>query len=94
MTEKEIKEKRKQCIKNEHFMFRMMILLGVISYKVSYRGDNYLNGVRWAKTYKTRWWHPITWFMFTIIFIIGIGQTFIEAFKEIPNEFKEKTFYC
>ena len=94
MTEKEIKEKRKQCIKKEHFMFKVMILLGVISYKVNYRGDDQLPGCRWAKTYKTRWWHPITWVTFILATIVGIFELLIETFKEMPNEFKEKTYYC
>ena len=94
MTDAEIKQKRRQSIKSEHFVFRLMIYLGVISYKVSYRGDNHLPGIRWAKTYKTRWWHPLTWIVLILVTCIYIVRSIIEAFKEFPKEFQEKTFYC
>ena len=91
ITEKEIKEKRKECIKKEHFTFRMLILLGAIRYNVEYLGDKSLN--KWLKKYKVRLWHPLNWIVFCLAFIVGLFQTIIETFKGLKHEFKEKSFY-
>ena len=85
MTEVDIKNKRKEAIRNEHFLFRLLILLGAVRYKVSY--DSF-HGYR--KTYKVRAWHPLTWIMVVLIMIFSIPN----VIKELGNEFKEKTYYC
>lgn len=36
ITEVDIKNRRKEAIRNEHFIFRLLILLGAVRYKVSY----------------------------------------------------------
>ena len=87
-----VKNKRKECINNEHFTFRILILLGVISYRVEYLGDNRFS--KWKKCYKTRWYHPLTWIIFLSIFILSFPKLLIDAFKEMSVQFKEVEFYC
>jgi hypothetical protein len=89
MTEIDIKNRRKEAIRNEGFLFRLLILLGAVRYKVSYDG---FHGYR--KTYKVRTWHPFTWIMTVLIVIFSIPKVIWDAFKEIREEFKEKTYYC
>ena len=89
MTEVDIKNKRKESIRNEHFLFRLLILLGAVRYKVSY---NEFHGYR--KTYKVRVWHPLTWILIALIVIFSIPKIIIDTFKSLKGEFKEKTFYC
>ena len=89
MTEIDIKNKRKQAIRNEHFLFRMLILLGAVRYKVTY--DKF-HGYR--KTYKVRVWHPLTWIMLIMGIIFSILKVIFETFKNIGDEFKEKTYLC
>ena len=89
ITEVDIKNRRKEAIRNEHFIFRLLILLGAVRYKVSY--DKF-HGYR--KTYKIRSWHPITWVFIGLCFIFSIPKAIWEAFKDIRDEFKEKTYYC
>lgn len=89
MTEVDIKNKRKESIRNEHFLFRLLILLGTVRYKVSYdRSHGY------RKTYKVRAWHPLTWIILVLIIIFSIPKIIFDAFKDLKEEFKEKTYYC
>lgn len=87
VTEKEIKEKRKQCIKKEHNPFKLLILLGAIRYNVVY------NGCTWSKIYKVRAWHPLTWVFLIYGIISGLFLSIFEACKSIKDEFKEKRYY-
>ena len=89
ITEADIKNRRKEAIRNEHFLFRLLILLGAVRYNVSY--DRF-HGYR--KTYKVRSWHPLTWIMIVLIIIFSIPKVIWDAFKGIGDEFKEKTYYC
>ncbi len=89
MTEVDIKNRREKVIRNEHFLFRLLILLGAVRYKVSY--DRF-HGYR--KTYKVRSWHPLTWIMIVLIIIFSIPKGIWDAFKGIGDIFKEKTYYC
>lgn len=89
MIEQRIKNKRKEAIRSEHFVFRLLILLGAVRYNVSY--DRF-HGYR--KTYKVRAWHPLTWIVIVLIIIISIPKVIWDAFKRIGDEFKEKTYYC
>lgn len=89
MIEQRIKNKRKESIRNEHFLFRLLILLGAVRYNVSY---DRCHGYR--KTYKLRAWHPLTWIMMVLVIIFSIPKILWDAFKGIGNEFKEKTYYC
>ena len=89
MTEEDIKKRRKDAIKREHFNFRLLILLGAVSYKVTY--DRF-HGFR--KTYKVRAWHPLTWVFLVAAIIVGIPKTIFEALKNIKDVFKEQTYYC
>ena len=89
MTEIDIKNKRKEAIKNESFLFRLFILLGAVRYKVSY--DRF-HGCR--KTYKVRAWHPFTWIMIVLIVIFSILKIIFDTFKSLKDEFKEQTYYC
>lgn len=90
VTEKEIKEKRKESIKKEHFLFKLLIMLGGVSYyKVTY---NKFHGFR--KTYRVRPWHPLVWVFILIGIIISIPKTIIEGLMELKNDFKEQTYYC
>ena len=89
MIEEDIKNRRREVIRNEHFLFRLLILLGVVRYKVSYdRSYGY------RKTYKVRAWHPLTWIMIVLIVAFSIPKMIWDAFKGIRDEFKEKTYYC
>ena len=88
-TEVDIKNRRKEAIKNEHFLFRLLILLGAVRYKVSY--DNF-QGYR--KTYKVRVWHPLTWVMLVLNIIFSIPKIILNIVKDIKETFKEQTYYC
>ena len=89
MTEVDIKNKRKESIKNEHFLFRLLILLGAVRYNVSY--DRF-HGYR--KTYKVKIWHPLVWIILIPIIICAIPKIILDIFKDLKEEFKEKTYYC
>ena len=89
MTEVDIKNRRKEAIRNEHFLFRLLILLGAVRYKVSY---NEFHGYR--KTYKVRVWHPLTWILIALVVIFSIPKIIFDTFKGLKEEFKEKTYYC
>ena len=89
MTEEDIKKRRREAIRREHFIFRMLIILGAVSYKVTY---NRSHGFR--KTYKVRIWHPLTWIFLVFAIIISVPKIIFDAFKNIKDEFKEKTYYC
>lgn len=93
MTEVDIKNRRKKSIRNEYFLFRLLILLGGVRYNVSY--DKFYG---YRKTYKIRAWHPLTWIMTVLIIIFSIPRiifdTFKDLFKDLKEEFKEKTYYC
>ena len=89
ITEADIKNRRKEAIRNEHFLFRLLILLGAVRYNVSY--DRF-HGYR--KTYKVRAWHPFTWIIMVLVIIVSIPKILWDAFKGIGDEFKEKTYYC
>ena len=89
MTEVDIKNKRKESIKNEHFLFRLLILSGAVRYNVSY--DKF-HGYR--KTYKVRIWHPLVWIILIPIIICAIPKMILDVFKDLKEEFKEKTYYC
>ena len=89
ITEADIKNRRKEAIRNEHFLFRLLILLGAVRYNVRY--DRF-HGFR--KTYKVRAWHPLTWIVIVLIIIFSIPKVIWDAFKGIGDEFKEKTYYC
>lgn len=89
MTEVDIKNRRKEAIRNEHFLFRLLILLGAVRYKVSY--DEF-HGYR--KTYKVRVWHPFTWILIALVVIFSIPKIIFDTFKGLKEEFKEKTYYC
>lgn len=89
MTEVDIKNRRKEAIRNEHFLFRLLILLGAVRYKVSY---NEFHGYR--KTYKVRAWHPLTWILIALVVIFSIPKIIFDTFKGLKEEFKEKTYYC
>lgn len=89
MTEVDIKNKRKESIRNEHFLFRLLILLGAVRYKVSY---NEFHGYR--KTYKVRVWHPLTWIILIPIIICAIPRMIFNVLYDLREEFEEKTYYC
>lgn len=89
ITETDIKNKRKEAIRKEHFLFRLLILLGAVRYNVRY--DRF-HGFR--KTYKVRAWHPLTWIIMVLVIIFSIPKVIWDAFKGIGDEFKEKTYYC
>ena len=89
VTEADIKNRRKEAIRSEHFLFRLLILLGAVRYNVSY--DRF-RGYR--KTYKVRAWHPLTWIVIVLVIIVSIPKVIWDAFKGIRDEFKEKTYYC
>lgn len=87
--EVDIKNKRKESIRKEHFLFRLLILLGAVRYNVSY---NRSHGYR--KTYKVRVWHPLVWIMIVLIIILSIPKMLFDTFKCLKEEFKEHTYYC
>lgn len=87
--EVDIKNKRKESIRKEHFLFRLLILLGAVRYNVSY---NRSHGYR--KTYKVRVWHPLVWIMIVLIIILSIPKLLFDTFKCLKEEFKEHTYYC
>lgn len=87
VTEADIKNKRKEAIRNEPFIFRLFILLGAVRYKISY--DEY-HGYR--KTYKIISWHPLTWVFFGLGLILSILKTIWDGFKDIRDELKEQTY--
>lgn len=89
MTEVDIKNKRKEAIRKEHFLFRLLILIGAIRYNVSY--DKFYG---YRKTYKVRIWHPLTWIMIVLIVIFSIPKMIFDTFKDLKEEFKEKTYFC
>jgi len=89
MAEIDIKNRRKESIRNEHFLFKLLILLGAVRYNVSY--DKF-HGYR--KVYKMRVWHPLTWIMMVLIIIFSIPKIIFDTFKDLKEEFKEKTYYC
>ena len=89
MIEQRIKNKRKEAIRNEHFLFRLLILLGAVRYNVSY--DKF-HGYR--KTYKVRAWHPFTWIIMVLVIIVSIPKIIWDTLKDIKDVFKEQTYYC
>ena len=89
MTEVDIKNKRKEAIRKEHFLFRLLILIGAIRYNVSHHK---FYGYR--KTYKVGTWHPLTWIMIVLIVIFCIPKMIFDTFKDLKEEFKEKTYFC
>ena len=88
-TEVDIKNRRKEAIKNEHFLFRLLILLGAVRYKVSY--DNFYG---YRKTYKFRAWHPLTWIILVLSIIFSIPKIILNIVKDIKEAFKEQTYFC
>ena len=88
-TEVDIKNRRKEAIKNEHFLFRLLILLGAVRYKVSY--DNFYG---YRKTYKFRAWHPLTWTILVLNIIFSIPKITLNIVKDIKEAFKEQTYFC
>ena len=88
-TEADIRNRRKKAIKNEHFLFRLLILFGAVRYKVGY--DNF-HGYR--KTYKVKVWHPLTWVMLVLNIIFSIPKIILNIVKDIKETFKEQTYYC
>lgn len=89
MTEIDIKNKRKESIRNEHFLFRLLIKLGAVRYNVNY--DKF-HGYR--KTYKVKIWHPLVWIILIPIIICAIPKMILDVFKDLKEEFEEKTYYC
>ena len=89
MAEIDIKNKRKESIRNEHFLFRLLIKLGAVRYNVSY--DKF-HGYR--KTYKVKIWHPLVWIILIPIIICAIPKMILDVFKDLKEEFEEKTYYC
>ena len=89
MTEVDIKNKRKESIRNEHFLFRLLILLGAVRYNVSY--DKF-HGYR--KTYKVKIWHPLVWIILIPIIICAIPRMIFNVLYDLKEEFEEKTYYC
>lgn len=89
MNKEDIKARRKESIKKEPFLFRLLIMLGAVRYKVTY--DEF-HGFR--KTYKVRIWHPFVWVLLILIFICNIPKMFLDLFKNLKDEFKEQTYYC
>lgn len=89
MTEVDIENKRKESIRNEHFLFRLLIILGAVRYNVSY--DKF-HGYR--KTYKVKIWHPLVWIILIPIIICAIPKMILDVFKDLKEEFEEKTYYC
>ena len=89
MEKVDIKNKRKEAIRKEHFLFRLLILIGAIRYNVSY--DKFYG---YRKTYKVRTWHPLTWIMIVLIVIFSIPKMIFDTFKDLKEEFKEKTYFC
>ena len=89
VTEADIKNKKKEAIRSEDFLFRLLILLGAVRYNVSY--DKF-HGYR--KTYKMRVWHPLIWIMIVLILIFSIPAMIFETLKDLKEEFKEKTYCC
>lgn len=85
-----IKAKRKEALKKERFFFRLLVYLGIISYRVEYNAD--LD--QWYKIYKTVWQNPLSWIVFLITLCCCIFTTIIEGFAAFKNEFKEKRYYC
>lgn len=85
-----IKAKRKEVLKKERFLFRMLVALGVISYRVEYNVDL----EQWYKIYKTVWWNPLSWVVFLITLCVCIITTIYEGFMAFRDEFKEKRYYC
>ena len=88
-TEADIRNRRKKAIKNEHFLFRLLILFGAVRYKVGY--DNF-HGYR--KTYKVKVWHPLTWVMLVLNIIFSIPKIILNIVKDIKETFKEQTYFC
>ena len=84
VTEADIKNKKKEAIRSEDFLFRLLILLGAVRYNVSY--DKF-HGYR--KTYKMRVWHPLIWIMIVLILIFSIPAMIFETLKDLKEEFKE-----
>lgn len=89
MTEVDIKNKRKESIRNEHFLFRLLIILGAVRYNVSY--DKF-HGYR--KTYKVKIWHPLVWIILIPIIICAIPRMIFNVLYDLKEEFEEKTYYC
>lgn len=89
ITKEDVKKRKKEAIRKEHFVFRTLIILGAVSYKVTY--DKF-HGFR--KTYKVRAWHPLTWIFLVFIIIFSIPRIIFDALKEIKDAFKEQTYYC
>lgn len=89
MTEVDIKNKRKESIRNEHFLFRLLIILGAVRYNVSY--DKF-HGYR--KTYKVKIWHPLVWIILIPIIICAIPRMVFNVLYDLKDEFEEKTYYC
>ena len=89
MTEVDIKNKRKESIRNEHFLFRLLIILGAVRYNVSY--DKF-HGYR--KTYKVKIWHPLVWIILIPIIICAIPRMIFNVLYDLREEFEEKTYYC
>lgn len=88
MTEEDIKAVRKEAIKREHFLFRLLIITGAVHYKITY--DKF-HGFR--KTYKVKIWHPLVWIILIPIIICAIPKMILDVFKDLKEEFEEKTYY-
>ena len=89
MTKIDIKNKRKEAIRKENFLFRLLILIGVVRYNVNY--DKFYG---YRKTYKVRAWHPFTWIIIVLIIIFSIPKMIFDTLKGLKEEFKEKTYLC
>lgn len=89
MTEIDIKNKRKESIRNEHFLFRLLIKLGAVRYNMNY--DKF-HGYR--KTYKVKIWHPLVWIILIPIIICAIPRMVFNVLYDLKEEFEEKTYYC
>ena len=92
MTKEDNKAKRKEVLKKEGLLFRILVAIGVISYRVESRNAGTYR--QWYKKYKTVWYHPLTWVVFLIVLVVGLARYIFEAFGAIKEEFKEKSFYC
>lgn len=89
MTKIDIKNKKKEVIRKENFLFRLLILIGVVRYNVNY--DKFYG---YRKTYKVRAWHPFTWIIIILIIIFSIPKMIFDTLKGLKEEFKEKTYFC
>lgn len=69
---------------------KITYLLGGFSHKIIHKYRKSSRGYYVCK-FKIRLWNPFNWFLFLVVFIVGIFDGLVRAYKEIVKACKDGT---